>query len=228
MIDVEGTITQKLAVVIPAFNEASTIASVVQQAKQLAFTIVVDDGSTDETADLARKHAALVVSHPTNRGYDTSLETGLCFAHNLGFSYVVTIDADGQHSPLLLQEFYTAFESGADLIVGYRNHCQRWSEVVFCFFGELVWGIRDPLCGMKGYRLNLLSKIGKFNTYESIGTELALRLVSDGIRLHQVKIETLQRIGKSRFGDGLRANLRIMKALWTGFARSKIFRSRSN
>lgn len=206
----------RLAAVIPAFNEECSIETVVRQVSQRALAIVVDDGSTDDTAVLARAAGAHVVSHPENRGYDGALETGLRTAIALGCTFAVTIDADGQHDATLLDRFGAELEAGADLVVGHRDLTQRWSETLFCVVGSAVWGVQDPLCGMKGYRLNTISKLKKFNTYQSIGTEVALRLIKAGVQVCQLRINTHQRDGISRFGGGLKANLRICKALWIG------------
>jgi glycosyltransferase involved in cell wall biosynthesis len=209
----------RLAAVIPAFNEARCIQAVVQQVSQRALAIVIDDGSTDDTAALARAAGAHVVSHAFNRGYDAALETGIRTALGLGCTYAVTMDADGQHDPTVLDRFLAEFEVGADLVIGHRDRSQRWSETLFCIIGRIVWGLHDPLCGMKGYRLAILAKEADINTYASIGTELAVGLIKRGVRVRQPKIKTRPREGVSRFGGGFNANLRICTALWIGLTR---------
>lgn len=208
--------TPRLAAVIPAFNEAFSIAEVVRQIGQGALVIVVDDGSVDDTAVLARSAGAHVVRHPLNQGYDCALETGIRTAIALGCTYVVTMDADGQHDPTLIERFLTELVDGADLVVGERDRTQRWSEALFCVVGRVFWGLNDPLCGMKGYRLSIFNKVDSFNTYASIGTELAIRLIKGGMTLRQLAIKTKPREGLSRFGHGIKVNLRICKALWLG------------
>lgn len=209
----------RLAAVIPAFNEEGSIESVVRQVRRRALAIVVDDGSTDDTAILARAAGAHVVSHPVNRGYDGALETGLKTAITLGCTFAVTMDADGQHDETLLDQFGAELEAGADLVVGRRDRTQRWSETFFCVVGRTVWGLQDPLCGMKGYRLSNLAKFENINTYPSIGTEIAIRMIKDGVHVSQLEIKTRQRNGISRFGGGFNANLRICRALWSGLIR---------
>lgn len=214
-------VSPRLAAVIPAFNEARSIQAVVQQVSQRALAIVVDDGSTDDTAALARDAGAHVVIHPFNRGYDGALETGIRTALELGCTFAVTMDADGQHDPTLLDRFLAELQAGADLVIGHRDRTQRWSEALFCIVGRAVWGLYDPLCGMKGYRLAILAKVADLSTYASIGTELAIRLTKSGVRPSQPKIKTRPREGMSRFGGGFNANLRICKALWIGLVRRR-------
>jgi len=210
--------------VIPAFNEARTIKAVVLQVRQRAIAIVVDDGSTDDTAALAQAAGAYVVSHPLNRGYDCALETGLRTALELGCTFAVTMDADGQHDPTLLDRFHAELEAGADLVVGQRDRTQRWSETLFCFIGRLAWGLNDPLCGMKGYSMRNLARMEHINTYASIGTELAVRLVKAGVAAQQLPVKTRPREGISRFGQGFTPNLKISKALWMGIFSPPAFR----
>jgi glycosyltransferase involved in cell wall biosynthesis len=206
----------QLVFVIPAFNEEATIANVVGQLKDKASIIVVDDGSSDQTSTKARSAGALVISHKNNFGYDKSLETGLCEAINLGYTYAITMDADGQHNPLQVDYFYESLISGADVVVGHRNEMQRWSEELFGFVGKFIWGIKDPLCGMKAYRLSKLKGLKKLNSYRSIGTEIVIRLASYGAVIVQIDVSTNQRSGQSRFGGGIEANFRIIKALLQG------------
>jgi glycosyltransferase involved in cell wall biosynthesis len=205
-----------MVAVIPALNEARNIENVISKVKQHADVIVVDDGSIDDTNNIAHKAGAIVVRHEINKGYDAALATGVREAMNLGYEFAVTMDADGQHDPILLQHFNIELEKGADLVVGVRDRTQRWSEALFCLVGSYVWGIRDPLCGMKGYRLNKLSSLESLNTYPSIGTELAIHMAKNGLRVCQFKISTRRRDGQSRFGSGLKANFQICRALTFG------------
>lgn len=214
----------RLAAVIPALNEAENIQAVLNQVSQRALAIVVDDGSTDDTAKRAQNAGAYVVSHRKNRGYDAALETGIRTAIELGCSFAVTMDADGQHDPTLLDRFNIELEKGADLVVGVRDRTQRWSEVLFCIVGQRIWGLYDPLCGMKGYRLSILGDKNCLNTYTSVGSELAIRLISIGIVPQQLPVKTRAREGQSRFGSGLSANIRILRALLVGVLRSKSYR----
>jgi glycosyltransferase involved in cell wall biosynthesis len=211
----------RIAAVIPAFNEKLSIAAVVRQVSQRALVIVVDDGSTDDTGARAIAAGATVVRHDLNRGYDAALETGLQTAIELGCAFAVTMDADGQHDPSLVERFSNVLKDGADLVVGHRDRTQRWSEKLFCLLGRSVWRLNDPLCGMKGYRLSIFQNLKALNTYPSVGTEMALRLIEFGVRATQIKIETQKRDGISRFGGGFKANMRICKALWIGLVKCK-------
>ena len=218
----EQRIREFLAV-LPALNEAGTISSVVGALLAYGDVVVVDDGSTDHTGDLARTAGAVVVSHASNRGYDQALETGLFWAAAQGYRYAITLVSDGQHCASSISLFIHAFEAGADLVIGIRDRRQRWAEVLFSCIAKILWNISDPLCGMKGYRLDLLRAEGRFDTYSSIGTEFCIRAARSGCVIHQIQVPTLPRKGSSRFGGGLLPNLRIIRAIAFGVIRATPF-----
>ena len=202
--------------VIPALNEAGSIGTVVGGLLTRAAVIVVDDGSTDETSSIARKAGARVVRHELNRGYDAALATGLADASAQGYELVITMDADGQHNPDLIEPFIMALRRGADLVVGVRDYHQRFSESLFAWIGKRFWGISDPLCGMKGYRLERFASAGQFDRYPSVGTSFAIYAARNGLAISEIAVRTRPRVGTARFGRGLRANYIILKALMLG------------
>lgn len=210
-----------LGIVIPALNEAATIASVVRQAREYGVPIVVDDGSTDETSRIAAAAGADVVRHETNRSYDKALESGFERAAQRGCDFVITMDADGQHNPRLLSRFLDELKSGADVVVGVRDRRQRISEHVFAWIAKKLWRIPDPLCGMKGYRVKVYRARGHFDAYGSIGTELAIYAARSGYRVSHIPVMTRDRGDAPRFGRALRANWRILRALLLAFGRAK-------
>lgn len=213
----------EIVVVIPALNEADTIERVVSEVRAYGEVLVVDDGSTDDTGKLALRKGAIVVTHVQNYGYEQALESGLLWALNERFKYAISIDADGQHNAEMIAVFADELRSGADVVIGMRDHKQRWSESLFALISNFLWGIRDPLCGMKGYRLDLIRYGGCLNTYSSVGTEFCIRAARSGCTIRQVPVKTCERSGLPRFGSGARANLRILKAIWLGLLRAEAF-----
>ncbi len=207
----------RLAIIIPAYNESATIARVVREVITYGVPIVVDDGSTDQTSFLARDAGAEVVSHEDNLGYDAALDSGFLHANKIGYDFVLTMDADGQHNPKLLPIFIKALGEGADVVIGVRDRRQRIAEYVFALVSRLLWGIHDPLCGMKAYRIELYRALGHFDGYGSIGTELAIYAARQHKNIVQIPVLTLDRDDAPRFGRKLSANLQIFKALYNAF-----------
>lgn len=209
----------RVGVVVPALNEAQTIGDVVGRLVSFSLPIVVDDGSTDATAAIAKAGGAEVVSHDRNRGYDAALNSGFKRAAELGCAYVVTIDADGQLPADRVPDYIAALDGGADLVIGIRDTVPRISERAFKAMTRLMYGIDDPLCGMKGYRMELYNSLGWFDSYGSVGTELMLHAARRNAGIVQIAIPTKPRIGAARFGNILRANWLIFRAAATALGR---------
>lgn len=206
----------RIGIIIPALNEAATIVSIVTNVCHYGVPIVVDDGSDDDTGKLAMGAGAEVIRHDVNCGYDQALNSGFAQADKLGCEYVVTMDADGQHDPGILGAFIQALDDGADTVVGIRDRRQRLAEDIFAWVASKKWGIRDPLCGMKAYRIGIYRELGHFDSSDSIGTELALYAAKKDMNISQLAIKTRERVGTPRFGKRFSANVRILRALWAG------------
>jgi len=205
-----------VAAIIPALNEASTVTFVVEQLAKRATVIVVDDGSTDGTAQKARQAGAIVIVHPFNKGYDAALASGIHYAQELGFVYAVTLDADGQHEPDRIDHFVASLENGSDIVIGVRDRQQRFAEYVFASVSRRLWRIDDPLCGMKGYRLDRFRNAGPFDQYKSIGTRYAIIAGRSRFIIRQIPVSVRPRIDAPRFASGWLGNFVILKAMLLG------------
>lgn len=213
IVDDEKSI-KKIGIVIPAFNEEKTIKKVILSAIKYGIPIVVDDGSSDDTCEVARKNGATVVKHKTNQGYDNALNSGFSKARDLDCSYIITLDADGQHDPNILESYINAIDSGADIVLGIRDRTQRISEKIFAIIAKAKFGIEDPLCGMKAYRIEVYNELGHFDSYNSIGTELAIFAARTKKNIVQIHFTTRDRVDRPRFGKIVSANFRILRAMW--------------
>jgi hypothetical protein len=132
---------------------------------------------------------------------------------------VITIDADGQHAPELIGRMLELLDTDADLVVGIRERRQRFGEHCFAYLSRALYGIADPLCGMKGYRMSLYKQLGHFDSYGSIGTELALFAARNGSRVAQLPMPVRDREGQPRFGRRFIANHKILRAMFLSLIR---------
>lgn len=203
-----------IAIVIPAWNEEKTIHNVVSQVLSYGKVIVIDDSSTDNTLREAEKAGAIVVSHGENRGYDEALNTGFNAAYSEGCQYVITIDADGQHNHELIESYIDYLKNkGIPLVLGIRPQKARFAEFLMGIYFRIRFNVSDILCGMKGYNINLLRENKGFDHVGSIGTELAFLSIKRGYKFIEINVPIQDRAGKSRFGNILKSNLRIIRAL---------------
>lgn len=203
----------RVAIVIPAFNEEKTITKVVKAANKFGKSIVVNDGSKDRTGEKAKSSGAIVFLHKINLGYDAALNTGFKKAARLKFDYIITLDADGQHEPKLIKKFIDLLKSGEPIVLGVRNKKARLAEHLFGLYTNYRYGVKDPLCGLKGYRLKDYRLIKYFDNYNSIGTELMLRIISSGKNFKQVYFNVKKRDDEARIGISILVNLKILRSL---------------
>lgn len=163
---------RSIVAVIPAFNEAKTIASVIRGATEYVDTVVVvDDASTDDTATVAERHAEVVLHHPTNLGVGAALETGYRFARRGGYDLVVQLDGDGQHEPSRIPELLHEYrQTGASMVIGSRwlnrthreyHPIRRLGIAFFTAEANLLGGtnITDVSSGFRVYEVSMLNEL---------------------------------------------------------------------
>jgi glycosyltransferase involved in cell wall biosynthesis len=191
-----------VAAVIPAFHEEKHIADVVRRTlAQLPNVVVVDDGSTDGTADAVRKAGADVIVHEQNLGKGESIKSGFRYWLDHGASYVVILDGDGQHLPEEIDRFIAAAASGiGELLIGTRmNDVSRMPLVrraVNRYMSRKIsracgQDIPDTQCGFRmvhrGIIPDLLRGAARFD-YE---TEMLILASRAGCRIASVPISTV-------------------------------------
>jgi len=211
--------SNKIAIIIPAYNEGSSITRVINELNEIinnaAEVVVVNDCSTDNTSEMAKVTGASVVNLKTNHGYSKAIEQGLTYACNiLNADYLITMDADGQHDPHSVKKLLVELQMNEfDLVIGRRARCARFSERLYGVYYKYKFGINDPLCGLKGYRTSVFSKYGKFESFDSVGTELLTWSLLNKYRIKQLDVKIREREDEPRFGSLYSANKRIFKSL---------------
>lgn len=155
---------ERILILIPAYNEAPRIARVitaVQTVVPKADILVINDGSTDLTALLARRSGANVVSLPYNMGYGVALQTGYKYARRKEYDIIVQMDADGQHEPKSIPAMLqTMKERNADIVLGSRwlgqsNYrgplLRKFGKFYFSFLASLIthYTVTDPTTGFQ-------------------------------------------------------------------------------
>lgn len=208
----------KSLILIPAYNEGSTIGNIVRECCQICDVLVVDDGSYDDTRIVAEINGAVVTSNEVNKGYEYSLNVGFAHAKVNNYDVLLTLDADGQLPPDRIPDFLGAISSGSRLVVGKRRSMPRYCERTLALFSAALSSLRDPYCGMKAYDLNVLKSL-VFSSYNSIGTSLALEYVEEGWGCENISIEVVCREGQSRFGGRLASEIKLVPSMVIGIYR---------
>ncbi len=198
---------KKVSVIIPAYNEEDAIGRVLGGLLPMADTngwevIVVDDGSTDATAKVADQNSVKVITHPYNRGYGSSLKTGIASASG---NIVVIMDSDGQHDPGDIPRLLEHINDH-DVVIGerakgsYHLWTRRPGKWLLGKIANFLTGrkIPDINSGLRAYQKDLLLKlIHLMPNGFSFSTTSTVAYLSMNFRVKYIPIKTKQRTGKS-------------------------------
>jgi glycosyltransferase involved in cell wall biosynthesis len=190
----------RVAALVPAYQAANHLGEVLMELARLSpapDVLVVDDGSRDSTADVARQFDARVISFAANRGKGHALMAG--FQALMDYEGVVTLDADGQHPPECFHEFVRAAESGIDLVLGRRERTQdmpagrRLANSVSSRWATLLAGqtVSDSQCGYRLYSRDVIRRTPITPGRYEFETEIAIRAARLGFRIGEVDIPTV-------------------------------------
>jgi glycosyltransferase involved in cell wall biosynthesis len=177
----------RVVALIPAWNEAATIGAVIEGVRARLPVLVVDDGSSDGTADVARRSGAIVISHPANLRKGAALKTGFAWALLAGYDAVVTLDADGQHDPADIDKILHSYRSGAgDLVIGERDFSQMpWPNRYSTPLGSrmLSWALgRRVTDNQSGFRL-LSRRFLERMKPRTAGYEMEVEMIWEAVRM---------------------------------------------
>lgn len=192
----------KIFVVIPAYNEERHIVRVLQQIKKYKIpTIVVDDGSRDETFKKAKRYSSFALRHKTNLGKGAALKTGCDAAfYLLGADAVVMMDSDGQHLHSDLPKFIKEIKSKKyDVIFGSRNLTQGMPFVRFIgnkfasILINILFGIyvSDTICGYRAFSKKGYKNVNWQSSGYGIETEMVILTGKKKLRFCEVSVETV-------------------------------------
>ncbi len=219
----------RFCIVIPTYNESKAIPELIQGIrKQDLEVLVVDDGSTDDTARISQICGAAVLTNPKNQGKGYSLTRGSQYALDKNFDALIVMDGDGQHSPEDLPLFIESAQAlEVSIIVGNRMQDTRSMPLVRIYTNKFMsWiiskitrqKIPDTQCGFRLIKRDLLEKL-KFtvNRFE-IESEILIQAARLGYKIKSLPIKTIYQKEKSRinpFIDTLRFIGFMIRQVWT-------------
>jgi glycosyltransferase involved in cell wall biosynthesis len=232
--------TRKLAVV-PAYNEAASVVNVVRALYEHApayDVLVVDDGSTDATARVARDAGAQVLTLPFNLGIGGAVQAGFKFAAENGYSHMVQVDGDGQHDPGEIRRLEAAMRGErVDMVCGSRflteDHrypapvSRRTGIHLFAFLLSRIVGQRvsDPTSGFRLYNRRGIAVFARDYPHDYPEVEAVLMVHWHRLRMAEVPVRMFARYGgeSSIGGSGKSAYymIKVLLAIFVGLARSR-------
>jgi glycosyltransferase involved in cell wall biosynthesis len=199
---------QRVLIIVPAWNEAGSISDVVKEIKgELPGTdvLVVDDGSADDTARLAREAGAIVTQLPYNLGVGGAMRLGYRYAKMGGYDVAVQIDADGQHDPRYVPKLVDGLQD-ASLVIGARfagegdyqaGGPRRWAMVMLSFVLSRMAGCKltDTTSGFRACDRALIDLFSTWYPVEYLGdtVETVVRVIRLGYQVRQVPVAMRQR-----------------------------------
>jgi len=191
-----------VSVLMPCLNEEKTVGACVEAAKQFLAEhnlpgeiLVADNGSTDASADVAKKSGARVITVP-EQGYGRALRAGIQAA---AYPFVIFADCDGSYNFLELKPFYNALVQGADVVIGnrFRGRIERgampwmhryFGTPVLSWLGRKIGGapIGDFHCGMRGVRKDAMLSLQLCTTQMEFASEMIVKAAKAGLNLKEI------------------------------------------
>lgn len=224
----------KISIVIPAKNEASSIGELLKKLKQKfhdAEVIVINDGSTDNTANIVLENNAKLISHPYSMGNGAAIKAGARAATG---DILITMDADGQHDPEEIPKLLKKMDEGFEMVVGARSSQsqagkRRWlGNAFYNYIASLIVGkkIKDLTSGFRAVNTKKFkSFIHLLPNGFSYPTTITMAFFRSGYPVDYISIEAKKRVGQSHLRllkDGLRFLIIIFK-IGTLYSPLKIF-----
>ena len=188
----------RVIAVIPALNEEKYIGTIVLKTRRYVdCVIVVDDGSSDQTADVARLAGATVIKHERNKGYGAAIQTLLDEAKKREPEVVVLLDADSQHDPDDIPNLVKPILEGHDIVIGSRAEqksavpaYRRFGQKIISFFTHFISGgkVVDSECGFRVFSPKAISLLKLRETGMSISAETIAEAASKGLSIAETPI----------------------------------------
>lgn len=221
----------RLLIIIPAWNEQETLSAVVGEINEKvrsADVLVVNDGSTDQTSEIARDSGAIVLDLPFNLGVGGAMRAGYKFAFRSGYAMTVQLDADGQHDPGAVNTLISCMTAEkADIVIGARfagvgsytlRGPRRWSMHILSIVLSRVARTRltDTTSGFKACNRTAIQLFAADYPAEYLGDTVESLVIASraGLRVRQVGVDMRDRAGGRPSHSPIKAGAFLVRALF--------------
>ena len=206
----------KNLIIIPSFNEKTSLLKILKKIENKNYVLVMDDCSTDETSKIIQNRKKLrIISNKKNYGYEKNLLKAFRKVINSNFEYVITFDADGEHDFKDIEKIKKYLKiKKPDLLIGTRAKKNRFAESVVGVFFKFFYKLEDPLSGFKAYRIDKLRNVMKEIKNDFYLVDIIKLFLKKQYKVDSIKINSnifKKRI--ARVGSNFKASIKILKCI---------------
>jgi glycosyltransferase involved in cell wall biosynthesis len=226
--------------VVPAYNEAATVGTVVRKLHEQCpefDVLVIDDGSTDATTEVAAAAGAHVVRHPFNLGIGGAVQSGFTYALENDYDYMVQVDGDGQHDPREIRKLQDAMEADPtlDMVIGsrfikggaYPSPISRRTGIhIFAFILSRIVGqqVSDPTSGFRLSNRRAIALFARDYPHDYPEVEAVLMLHYHRLRSTEVPVRMFERgggVSSLSSGKSVYYMIKVLLAIFVGLLRAR-------
>lgn len=214
----------KCLVIVPAYNEEENIVRVIENLKEnyAAYDyVVINDGSSDNTASLCRKKGYELIDLPVNLGLAGAFQTGLKYAYRRGYDYAIQFDADGQHRPEFIGAMLDKIQEGYDIVIGSRfvtekkpHSLRMLGSNLISLATRLTTGrkVKDPTSGMRMFNKKMIAEFALNLNYGPEPDTISY-LLKQGATIAEVQVEMDERIAGESYLNLSKSVMYMMRML---------------
>lgn len=214
----------KCLVIIPAYNEEENIVRVVENLKNnypMYDYVVINDGSSDDTARLCRRKGYELVDLPVNLGLAGAFQTGLKYAWRKGYDYVIQFDADGQHRAEYIAPMLEKIQEGYDIVIGSRFVTEKKPHSLRMIGSRLIAvatrlttgkKVKDPTSGMRMFNKKMIAEFALNLNYGPEPDTISY-LLKQGATIAEVQVEMDERIAGESYLNITKSMMYMLRML---------------
>ena len=202
----------RFIILIPSFNEKKSLIKILKKIKKYK-VLIIDDCSEDETYKIVKNLKNInLYRNRKNIGYENSLIKGFKLLKKSNFDYIITMDADGEHSTENLKKIIKfCRKNNPDLVIGNRHRKNRYLELILSYLFKFKFNVLDPLSGFKAYKIDKLNFVLKRNKIQNFFlVDLLVNFIDHKMHVKTINIKTNTKPRrKSKVGSFFWVNLKI-------------------
>lgn len=211
-------------VIVPAYNEEESIVRVIENLKKhyAAYDyVVINDGSSDNTAELCRKMGYELIDLPVNLGLAGAFQTGLKYAYRKGYDYAIQFDADGQHRPEFIEAMLDKIQEGYDIVIGSRFVTEKKPHSMRMLGSNLISlatrittgrKVKDPTSGMRMFNKKMIAEFALNLNYGPEPDTISY-LLKQGATIAEVQVEMDERAAGESYLNLSRSVMYMLRML---------------